>query len=89
MRQKYLTKNAISHKAQTINKILFYNEVYFIKMQYLPQLVPVAVTVEHNSPVSVIFHLHLEHTDCSKIILIQPITKIIYMHTQKSVDIFC
>jgi len=67
MRHKHLIKNTLSHQAQTFNKILFYNEVYFIKMQYLPQLVPVAVTVEHNSPVSVIFHLHLENTACFRI----------------------
>jgi hypothetical protein len=75
MKHKDLTKNALSHQAQTINKILSYNEVYFIKMQYLPQLVPVAVTVEHNAPVSVILHLHLENTACITTILIQPITK--------------
>jgi hypothetical protein len=81
MRHKHLTKNALSRQAQTFKKILFYNEVYFIKMQYLPQLVPVAVTVEHNSPVSVILHLHLENTACITVILTQPITKI--THTLK------
>jgi len=89
MKHKHLIKNALSHQAQTIKKILFYNEVYFIKIRYLPQLVPVAVTVEHNTPVSVILHLHLENTACITIILIQPIIKITHVHTQKFVGIFC
>lgn len=81
IRHKHLIKNALIHQAQIINKILFYNEVYFIKIQYLPQLVPVAVMVEHNSPVSVIFHLHLENIACIKVIVIQSITKITHVHT--------
>jgi len=32
MRYKHLINNALSHQAQTINKILFHNEVYFINL---------------------------------------------------------
>ena len=60
-----------------------------VKIQYLPQLVPVAVTVEHNSPVSVILHLHLENTACIMVILIQLFTIITHVYTQRFVGIFC